>query len=173
MNRIAVFGKPGSGKSALSQALASETNITLHHLDNLQYLPNGDPVDPEVFKEKHRAILDSATWIIDGFGPISSFYERLEKADTLIYIDLPYLSSYWFVTKRLLKGLIPGTAGKPLGWPEGSSLLKGTWQSYKVLRLCPKFWNEAFEQKLKDMEEGKKVFILRSAQELKRFAKSI
>jgi len=75
---------------------------------------------------------------------LSSFNQRLDAADTLVYIDLPYLVSYWLVTKRLLKGLFI----KPEGWPEGSSVLKGSLESYKTLKLCPQFWNDDFRQKL-------------------------
>lgn len=35
MNKIAVFGTPGSGKSTLSKALASVTGIQLHQLDSI------------------------------------------------------------------------------------------------------------------------------------------
>jgi len=87
MNKVAVFGKPGSGKSTLSRKLATATGILLYSLD--------------------------------------SFWQRLEQADTLMYIDLPYRVSYWLVTKRLIKGLIV----KPEGWPEGSSVFKGSLQS--------------------------------------------
>ena len=78
---------------------------------------------------------------------MSSFNRRLEEADTLIYVDLPYFVTYWLVTKRFLKGLLV----KPEGWPEGSSILKGTLESYKALKLCPKFWNDSFLQKLEEI----------------------
>lgn len=105
MQKIAVFGKPGSGKSTVSKAIASATGLPLHQLDSIVYKPNGGPVERNVFDEAHSNILSSDRWIIDGLGPISSFNARLDAADTLIYIDLPYSVSYWFVTKRLLKGL--------------------------------------------------------------------
>src|SRR5690606_20173913 len=138
--KIAVFGKPGSGKSTLCIKLASATGIELHALDSILYRKNGEKVDRKRFDEQHEKILLSDGWIIDGFGPLDSFYKRLDVADTLIYIDLPYVVSYWLVTKRLLKGLV----FKPEGWPDGCSVLKGTMESYKVLRLCPKFWNQGF-----------------------------
>lgn len=105
MQKIAVFGKPGSGKSTVSKVIASATGLPLHQLDSIVYKPNGDPVERNVFDEAHSNILSSDRWIIDGLGPLSSFNARLDAADTLIYIDLPYSVSYWFVTKRLLKGL--------------------------------------------------------------------
>lgn len=106
MKKIAVFGKPGSGKSTLSKNLASATSIKLHALDSILYRNNGDLVDRKMYHEEHEKILSSESWIIDGFGPIESFNKRLDAADTLIYIELPYVTSYWLVTKRLLKGLV-------------------------------------------------------------------
>ncbi len=165
MKKIAVFGKPGSGKSTLSKNLASATNIRLHALDSILYSKNGDLVDRKTYDEEHENILSSESWIIDGFGPIGSFDKRLDAADTLIYIELPYVISYWLVTKRLLKGLVV----KPEGWPDGSSVLKGSLESYKVLKLGPKFWNDGFMQKLEKMSVNKSLYVIRSISELNRF----
>lgn len=167
MRKIAVFGKPGSGKSTLSKALASATGIPLHQLDSIVYQKNGELVDRQSYDEAHDNILSSDSWIIDGFGPIDSFNQRLQAADTLVYIDLPYLTSYWFVAKRLLKGLFV----KPEGWPDGSSVLKGTIESYKVLRLCPKFWNKRFSDSLESLSADKSVYIVRSVSELNDFVR--
>ncbi len=49
MNKVAVFGKPGSGKSTLSKSLASATGIQLHQLDSIVYKKNGDLVDRETY----------------------------------------------------------------------------------------------------------------------------
>lgn len=169
MKRVAVFGKPGSGKSALSKRLAVATGLPLHQLDSIAYHKNGDLVARDIYDRKHEAILSSEEWILDGFGPIGSFYERLDAADTLIYLDLPYMVSYWFVTKRLLKGMFV----KPEGWPEGSSVVKGTLQSYKTLKLCPKFWNDDFSQKLQFMSADKNVYVIRTVSELNSFVRTV
>lgn len=165
MKKIAVFGKPGSGKSSLSKNLASATGIELHALDSILYQKSGDLVDRKTYDKEHKNILSSDSWIIDGFGPIESFKERLDVADTLIYIDLPYVVSYWFVTKRLLKGLMV----KPEGWPDGSSVLKGTLESYRVLKLCPRFWNDDFMKGLESLSNDKSLYVIRSISELNSF----
>ncbi|MBN1008852.1 adenylate kinase [Amphritea pacifica] len=165
MKKVAVFGKPGSGKSTLSRALASVTGIPLHPLDSMVYQKNGELVERKLFDEAHERVLSSDRWIVDGFGPLESFYKRLESADTLIYIDLPYRTSYWLVTKRLLKGLMV----TPEGWPEGSSVFRGSMQSYKVLRLCPRFWNEAFMGRLETLSAEKTLYVIRSVAELNSF----
>lgn len=167
MKKIAVFGKPGSGKSTLSKNLASATGIPLHPLDSIVYKKNGDMVDRKTYDREHGNILSSDSWIIDGFGPIDSFYNRLNVADTLIYIELPYSVSYWLVTKRLLKGFVV----KPEGWPDGSSILKGTLESYKTLKLCPKFWNDDFMKKIKGISANKSLYVIRSISELNGFVK--
>lgn len=168
MKKVAVFGKPANGKSTLSKKLASATGIKLYALDSILYKPNGQEVDRQSYEEAHENILSTEAWIIEGFGPmnsLNSFNRRLEKADTLIYIDLPYLTTYWLVAKRFIKGLVK----KPEGWPDGSSILKGTLESYRVLKLCPKFWNDSFLQKLEKQSANKTLYVIRSVSELNGF----
>lgn len=167
MKKVAVFGKPGSGKSTLSKALASATGIPLHPLDSLVYQANGERVARQVFDGAHESILASDSWIIEGLGPLASFNQRLGAADTLVYIDLPYPTSYWFVTKRLLKGLVV----KPEGWPEGSSLFKGTLESYKALRLSPMFWNDDLLSRLQAQSTEKTLHVITSASALNHFVR--
>lgn len=169
MKKIAVFGKPGSGKSTMSKRLALTTGIPLHPLDSIVYQKNGDLVDRQTFDEAHDRMLSNDSWIIEGFGPMGPFNQRLAAADTLIYIDLPYVVSYWLVTKRLLKGLFV----TPEGWPEGSSILKGTLASYKTLRLCPQFWNDDFRQKLEQDSANKSLYVIRSLSELNKISTTV
>ena len=166
MKKIAVFGKPGSGKSILSKRLTAAAGIPLHQLDSMVYQSNGELVDRETYDRAHGNILSCEHWIIDGFGPMASFNQRLEAADTLIYIDLPYAVSYWLVTKRFIKGLFV----KPEGWPDGSSVLKGTLASYKVLKICPMLWNNSFAQRLEQQSANKSLHVVRSIAELNHFA---
>lgn len=165
MKRVAVFGKPGSGKSTLSKRLAATTGLPFHPLDAILYQPSGEQIDRETFDTLHQEILNQEHWIIDGFGPLGLFFQRLEQADTLVYIDLPYVTSYWLVTKRLLQSLIK----KPEGWPEGSSVLSGTLNSYRTLKRCPQFWNDDFLAKLETISQNKRCVILRSVTDINQF----
>ena len=165
MKKVAIFGKPGNGKSTLGKQLASATGIPLYALDSVLYHPDGQEVDRHHYRKAHQDILSSEAWIIEGFGPISSldsFNQRLAAADTLIYIELSYFTTYYLVTKRLVKGLFK----KPEGWPDGSSVLEGTMKSYKILKRCPEFWNQRFLQRLEGLPRDKSLYVIRSMSEL-------
>jgi len=167
MNKVVVFGKPGGGKSTLSRKLSAETGIKLCALDLIEYKKNGERVSPEEYSTKHANFIDGDNWIIEGLGTLESFWLRIDAADTLIYVDLPYYVSYWWVTKRLLKSCFV----KPQGWPEGSSVLNGTLAGWKYLRLSPKFWTPELFEEIQRRGKGKDIYRITSAKELNKFAK--
>jgi len=167
MNRVVVFGKPGGGKSTLSKKLSAATGIKLCALDLIEYKQNGERVPPEEFLKKHADLIGADSWIIDGLGKLESFWTRVDVADTLIYIDLPYYVSYWWVTKRLLKSFIV----KPEGWPEGCSVLKGTLAGWKYLRLSPGFWTSELFEEIQSRGEGKDIYRIKSVKEINNFVK--
>ena len=165
MNKIAVFGKPGGGKSTLSKKLSAETGVSYYALDLIQYKKNGEYVSDVEYSEKHIELINSDCWIIDGLGTIESFWERIESADILIYVDLPYVIHYWWIIKRLLKSVFV----KPIGWPEGSSILRGTLAGFKYLRLSPSFWTNDLFEKIKSRSEEKKIYRITSIRDLNHF----
>ena len=167
MNRVAVFGKPGSGKSTLSKKLSAATGIKLCSLDLIEYIKNGERVSHEEFSKKHANLISDDSWIIDGLGKLEFFWSRVDAADTLIYVDLPYYVSYWWVTKRLLKSFIV----KPEGWPEGSSVLKGTLAGWKYLRLSPRFWTPELFEKIQSHGKDKDIYRITSIKEINAFVK--
>jgi adenylate kinase family enzyme len=115
--RVVVTGLAGAGKSTLSIALAAKTGLPLIHLD-LHYWKPGwvAPSDTE-WREKQHDVLAGDAWIADG-----NYHEtldlRLELADTVIVLDLPW----WRCSGRaVLRGFkMPGEL------PEGSHYTR--WQ---------------------------------------------
>ena len=165
MNRVAVFGNAGGGKSTLSKRLAAKTGLPLVALDLLKYKPGGGEVPYDEYKAAHDRLLQQEQWIIDGFGSLDTVWERLDIADTLIYLDLPVLRHYWWVTKRFLQGvLIP-----PESWPENSPLLKGTINSYNTIWLCHKKLTPKYRSYVAEAKNSKQVHHLCSPQEVEIF----
>jgi adenylate kinase family enzyme len=154
--KIAVFGKPGGGKSTLSQQIASVTKLPLHQLDLIQFMEGGAKVPDEVFVKQHAQILSNQRWVIDGFGTPQSFEELLRAADVLVYVERAAIVHYWWVTKRFMISPLR----KPLGWPARSPIFRSTISSYRFLRLSYKFWTPAFRAKLVALQAGKRVYIV-------------
>lgn len=155
--RIAVFGKPGGGKSTLALQIAKATNLPLHQLDLVQYRRGGGKLADREFMKRHAEILAQARWVLDGFGNPQAFEAMLHAADVLVHVERATPVHYWWVTKRLLKSPF----AKPLGWPEGSPVLGSTISSYRYLRHSPGFWNAALKAKLLALRPGKRVYLVR------------
>ncbi|KPK54326.1 MAG: adenylate kinase [Thiotrichales bacterium SG8_50] len=169
MKKIAVFGKPGGGKSTLAESIAKALELPLHPLDLIEYHKNGEKVEALTFEAMHEELINTDSWVIDGFGGGKTFWSRLDKADVLVWVDLPYRVHYWRVVKRFL--LSPFE--HPKGWPAGSSVLKGTIAGIKFLRLSPTFWNEGLSTKLRQRFPNKKIYWLKSKREVTQLLQEI
>ena len=64
--KIAVFGKPGGGKSTLSRKIAVAADLPLHQLDLVQYEKGGAKVPDQEFLRRHPDILVREHWVVAG-----------------------------------------------------------------------------------------------------------
>lgn len=169
MKRVAVFGNAGGGKSTLAKRLADLTRLPLYVVDTMQWKAGGVAVSREDYLRAHADLLRQDAWNIDGFGCARSAWERFSRADTLVYVDLPLATHYWWVTKRLLKGLWRA----PEGWPENSPLWSSTMAGYRVIPLCHREMTPRYRQLVADVAGSKRVHHLRSPAELTAFLDAI
>jgi hypothetical protein len=88
VDRTAIVGCGGSGKSQLARSLGRVLGITPVHLDGLYYDAGWKPLDQEKFADLQRELVTGSRWIIDG-NYASSLPIRLQSADTVIFFDLP------------------------------------------------------------------------------------
>jgi len=165
MKRVAVFGNAGGGKSTLARQLAEITRLPLYVLDKLQFREGGAAVPHHEYLELHRGLLARETWVIDGYGDDTTIWERLGAADTLIHVDLTLPVHYWWVTKRLIKGLF----ADPEGWPKDSPLWSSTMSSYKTIPLCHRYMTPRYRRLVTEMAASKRVAHLRSPGEMAAF----
>ena len=86
MERIVIIGCPGSGKSTLARELGEKLNLTVVHLDRLWWTKGWENVSREEFDERLNNALKLDSWIIDG-NYSRTMDARLEKCDTIIYLD--------------------------------------------------------------------------------------
>jgi adenylate kinase family enzyme len=176
MRKVAVFGNAGAGKSTLARRLAELTGLPLYPLDIIQfrgcYRPDekdGGKLTHEEYLKIHADLLSRDRWIIDGYGSIESMWERFDVADTLVYIDLPLLTHYRWVTARLVKGLFRN----PEGWPENSPVWSSTLDSYRVVWRCHRGLTPKYRQLVADASTSKRVHHLKSPAEMKAFLRGV
>ncbi|HXY98360.1 MAG TPA: hypothetical protein VEI03_00075 [Stellaceae bacterium] len=169
MKKVAVFGNTGGGKSTLAKRLADLTRLPLYPLDLIQYRVGGGKVPDQEYLKAHADLLRQDEWIIDGYGSVASAWERFTVADTLVYIDLPLFTHYWWVTKRLIESLFIN----PEGWPQRSPLWRSTMNSYKVAWLCHRRLTPKYRQLVAEVAPSKRVYHLKSPAEIKAFLDAI
>ncbi|QPF73967.1 adenylate kinase [Roseateles sp. DAIF2] len=155
--RIAIFGRPGGGKSTLAQQIAAELGLPLHLLDALQFASGGARQADEPFERLHAALLEAPHWVIEGFGTLRAFERLVAAAELLIWVERPLALHYWWVTKRLLKS----PWAPPVGWPRRSPMLRSTWSSYRYLLRGERFWTPALKARLQALEPAQRFRLIR------------
>ena len=102
INRIAIIGAPGSGKTTFSKQLEKIYNLPVFNIDTIYQLPNWVMRDP---KERDAMILEEAQkdkWIIDGTF-IDTLEARVKRADIIFFLDYNTITFMKGILSRLFK----------------------------------------------------------------------
>jgi adenylate kinase family enzyme len=99
MRRIAVVGTSGSGKTTFAERLAARLDVPRIELDALNWGPNWTPAGVETFRDRVRLATAADAWVCDGnYSAVRPIV--LERADTVVWLDLPLLTCLWRVIRR-------------------------------------------------------------------------
>ncbi len=95
--RVVVTGMAGAGKSTFARALSAKTGLPVIHLDVHFWQPGWTEPGEHDWRSTQRALLAGDEWIVDG-----NYHEtldlRLERADTVVFLDTPW----WVCARRAL-----------------------------------------------------------------------
>ncbi len=94
--RIVIIGNSGSGKTWLAKSLAEKASVSVMHLDEVFWLPNGfnEQRDPTEVSRLIDSKKDKPVWIVEGvYGNLASQF--LPSALALVWLDVP-----WAVCKQ-------------------------------------------------------------------------
>lgn len=166
MERILIIGCGGAGKSTLARQLGEKLNIPVVHLDQLFWKPGWVERSDEEFDVILEHELEKPKWIMDGnFN--RTMPKRLEKCDTVIYLDFSRFACLRGVAKRVLTnyGKVRPDMGE--GCPERFDLdfLKWVWNFNKNKR-------ESYYRLLNEAEEIETI-ALKNRRQVKKFLKSL
>jgi len=127
--RIMIIGSGGSGKSTLARQLGEILGLPVIHLDREFWNPSWVETPKEEWREKQKNLFSSPEWIADGnFG--GSMEIRLQKADTVIFLDFNRFVCLYSVIKRRLNYIGKVRPDISEGCPErlDFEFLKWIWQ---------------------------------------------
>jgi adenylate kinase family enzyme len=97
LQRIAVVGTCGAGKTRLAASIGSILKIRHFELDNLHWTKDWMPVDDESFCNRVHEICAQETWITDGnYGKVRD--RVFARVQTVVWLDYPF----WVIFSRLL-----------------------------------------------------------------------
>ena len=136
--RIAVLASAsGSGKTTLARVLASRGDLPFIELDELHHGPNWSEPTADEFREIVTPIVAGPAWVIDGSyrGKLGDLV--LERAELVVWIDLP--RRIWL--PRLVGRSVRRIVGREMLWSGNretfrdafvgrDSLIGYTWRTY-------------------------------------------
>ena len=163
MNKILIIGGSGSGKSYLANKLSEKLNIPVLHLDTIFWSPGWVKREKSKFLSDLESFMKNETGIIDGYYE-SSFLERINWCDTIIFLDFSTFNLLQSVILRFIKIKFLGATRHTIaeGCPEKIDL--------EFLKWVYSFNKDNREKIVSYITNSKKkVYILRNKGEVDKF----
>ncbi|GII34624.1 P-loop NTPase family protein [Planotetraspora mira] len=102
MNRVAVVGSGGSGKSYVARELGRLLGAPVSHLDSVFFDDEWNSLPPEKFEAAQRDLVAAPCWVIDG-NYNSTLHVRLDACDTVVFMDVPTWAAVWGIVSRQIR----------------------------------------------------------------------
>ena len=167
IKKIAIIGCGGAGKSTLSTELGNLLSLPVFHLDNIYWNPNWVPSEHDDFIKRQEDIASNNQWIMDGnYGKTMDI--RLDRADTIIFLDLPSIVCLWSVIKRYFK--YKNTARPDMVSGNSEHI---TFEFLHYVWNYRKYKQPIILKKIKNIDPSKTVVILKTRRETKTFINEI
>ena len=88
VQRIAIVGSGGAGKSMLARQIGAIAGLPVVHLDHHYWSPGWVPMPDGEWARHQLELLAGDRWVVDG-NYAATLELRAERADTIVFLDLP------------------------------------------------------------------------------------
>lgn len=132
MRRVAVLGTSGTGKTTFARALSERLGVPFVELDALNHVgPDWIEATPEELRAKVAPIVSTDSWVIDGSyrGKLGDLV--VERADVVVWLDLPM--HVWL--PRLLRRALSRVVRREELWGGNRETLRNVFFSHDSLLL--------------------------------------
>lgn len=167
MQRIMIIGGAGSGKSTVARMLGVKIGLPVIHIDKLYWQSGWRLRDREQTRLLVANAVKADAWIFEGnFSEM--FQVRLERADTLIFLDLPTWLRLVRVLRRTLRDYGKVRPDMQEGCPE-----RFDWDFLKWVADYNRRGRGKALKLLNDAPADKRVLHLKSRQQIDAFLRSV
>jgi adenylate kinase family enzyme len=119
VHRVLVVGASGSGKTTVAAELATCLGVPHVELDALHHGPNWSEPDLDEFRARVLAAVEAQGWVCDGLYESKLGTALFERADTVVWLDLPLLvllSRLWRRTRDRIANDVELWSGNKDSW---------------------------------------------------------
>lgn len=113
MQRIAVVGAVGSGKTTLGRQVAAALALPFTDLDALEILPGWRHREPADFLARAAVATAGDRWVVAGDFAGSAGAVVWPRADTVVWLDLPRAVTAWRALRRTAEQIRTGVEVYP------------------------------------------------------------
>ncbi len=172
--KYVLIGCGGSGKSTLARKLQKRTGFKMYELDSVRFEGGftGRKKEPAEFIDDIRSIATQDSWIAEGMYYKHGVDKELwNKADVVVWLDMPYsiiARRVWHRSlRRLIKGRHETTGAKitPLTEFGRSGILRHLRKIYIAVQTH-------YPPLLTDLD-GRNILVLKSNKDIDRFLNSV
>lgn len=163
LRRVMIVGSSGTGKSTVARAIGDRLGLPVIHLDAEYWRPGWVEPEGADFERRVGEIAARDRWVIDGQYS-RTWSLRAERADMIVWLDLPRRIYFWRVLKRTVLGYGRVRADIGSGCPErfDPAFLKYVWN-------YPRRSRDALYKRITGEQARCRVVILKSQRAIDEF----